>query len=185
MSRELLDILLLVTGIVTSGQLALGVWQMMRARHYRRIRRTEQIRLEIGDARCRLVHVAARGELSPETATFKQLYLVQTSLMRATDEYGALSEAMWAKVLKFEKRGTSSTGSEGTTLLSARMDPIGWRSRQLLEAPCSIVETPPSLSLSRMDAAPPISVSPAPLLDDGGARCAWHPVESIAWRGGV
>ena len=107
----LLDLALVVICIVVA-QLALGVWYIARARHYRGVALTERIRLQVGDARCRLVNAAARGELKPTTATFQQLYLTQTSLMRGTDQYPALSAALWAKVLRFEKRRTSTLAKE-------------------------------------------------------------------------
>jgi hypothetical protein len=111
-NNNVMLLLVLVSMLVVVTQLALGVWLIARARYYRGLARTERIRLQIGDARCRLVNAAARGELSPASATFQQLYLTQTTLMRGTDIYPAISAAYWTKVLRFEKRGTSALSRE-------------------------------------------------------------------------
>jgi hypothetical protein len=107
-----LEYLTVAVAILVSSQLLLGLWYRRKANVYRLIARTERIRLQLGDARCRLITETAKGNLKPSSVTFRELYFVQTSLMRGTDHYPALSEAMWRKVLRFEKSGQSAMAEE-------------------------------------------------------------------------
>jgi len=101
--------------ILVAGVLAFGLWFRHRANRYAVIRRTEQIRLQIGLARCRLVEAVAQGKLSPDSATFKDVYFVQTAMMRHTGEYREFSDAHWERVLKQESRRESVMRKEATT----------------------------------------------------------------------
>jgi hypothetical protein len=110
-----LEYLLFIAVAFTAAEIVLGLWLSRRRRYYKNIVRTERIRLQIGDARCRLMRVAANGELSHETATFRDLYFIQTAMMRGTDAYPQISEAMWRKVLRFERRTQTALSAEAET----------------------------------------------------------------------
>ncbi len=100
----------LVVAVVmfVAGEVLISAWLSRQANHYARIAKTEKIRSQVADARYRLIDAATRGVIAPTSITFRELYFVQTSLMRGTDRYSALSEALWRKVLRFEQARQSA-----------------------------------------------------------------------------
>lgn len=53
MNYDIFQLLVIVVAVIVAAQLTLGVWLMVQSRKYRGLARTERIRLQIGDARCR------------------------------------------------------------------------------------------------------------------------------------
>jgi hypothetical protein len=109
-----LSYLALASIVFVSCEMFLGLWYIRKRRYWSAVRKTEQIRLQLGDARCHLVRLAIDGELKHNSLTFRELYFMQTSLMRGTDHYPAISEALWKKVLKFEKAKKSQLVEEAS-----------------------------------------------------------------------
>lgn len=85
--------------LFSAGQILLGLRATWVGRNYRRLAKYERIRGQFGQARNELVWLVASGSLADDSQTFKQLYAVQTTMMRRCDTYPAISHAIWRNVI--------------------------------------------------------------------------------------
>jgi hypothetical protein len=90
-----LEYLGLAAGLFSAVQVGLIIVTMGQSRRYRRMAKFERIRTRFAAARGRLVLIAAERELSPNSITFRQLYAIQTTMMRRFDSYPRMSRIFW------------------------------------------------------------------------------------------
>jgi hypothetical protein len=85
------------------AQVALGAYAFKRAAWASKIARTERIRHKFAGARGDLVRLAAEDRISSKSVTFRELYFIQTYMMRHCDEYSEISHTMWRNALSNQK----------------------------------------------------------------------------------
>ncbi|MBM5816734.1 MAG: hypothetical protein FJ083_09150 [Cyanobacteria bacterium K_Offshore_surface_m2_239] len=85
------------------------------ATHARSLVRVDRIRRSFADARIKLFGLVTSGKLDPESATFRNLYFLHTSVMRRQDMY----DDMWKVFVRAILRIRETTGDRQIELESS------------------------------------------------------------------
>jgi len=101
----LLLALLIIASATVTLLCGVGSWISWRRgtlalQHYR----CEKVRSRFAIARCHLMRLVAEGELDPNSATFRSLYFLQTSVMRRPDKYDELWRKFFRALAQVKKK---------------------------------------------------------------------------------